>query len=320
MAWDWRLRYNYAFDLHCLNLDVESNEPSALKVCWTQRIWWQQTQIVRIWTANSIHSHNARPVKSVITVETWACYRCQWPQGIRAFIINRFFQHGYQRVTTRNTNWKEMFAILHAFILWHKEWAQGLVDIASDNTTVVTAINKKSVRGPTIHPLRTILLICSNIRHWCESTFDPNRRKHYCRCHFETWLQEVVWRGIQRPSCITPQPSFTLTKDFDLTTIHKGLLPDSLTPRSFRLLTSKSMLRLSGPANLSIVPLHALFTLGRTIWELWTRDSPWKGAPLDRIRNLAIRDIRYAKKEMQKVSCTWVKGIVPKCLAFAVRA
>lgn len=35
----------------------------------------------------------------------------------------------------------------------------------------------------------------------------------------------------------------------------------------------------------------ALFTLGRTIWELWTADSPWKGAPLDRVCNATVRDI-----------------------------
>jgi len=35
----------------------------------------------------------------------------------------------------------------------------------------------------------------------------------------------------------------------------------------------------------------ALFTLGRTIWELWAADSPWKGAPLDRVRNGTARDI-----------------------------
>ncbi|HEU0048970.1 MAG TPA: hypothetical protein VFQ43_15365 [Nitrososphaera sp.] len=35
----------------------------------------------------------------------------------------------------------------------------------------------------------------------------------------------------------------------------------------------------------------ALFTLGRTIWELWAADSPRKGAPLDRVRNGTVRDI-----------------------------
>jgi serine/threonine protein kinase len=35
----------------------------------------------------------------------------------------------------------------------------------------------------------------------------------------------------------------------------------------------------------------ALFTLGRTIWELWVADSPRKGAPLDRVHNGIVRDI-----------------------------
>ena len=37
--------------------------------------------------------------------------------------------------------------------------------------------------------------------------------------------------------------------------------------------------------------IDALFTLGRTLWELWAADSPWKGAPLDRVRNETVRDI-----------------------------
>jgi hypothetical protein len=35
----------------------------------------------------------------------------------------------------------------------------------------------------------------------------------------------------------------------------------------------------------------ALFTLGRTLWELWAADSPRRGAPLDRINNEMVRDI-----------------------------
>jgi hypothetical protein len=71
----------------------------------------------------------------------------------------------------KHINWKEMFAILHAFILWHKEWAHGSVDIASDSTAVVGGLLKKSIRGPAIRPLRTILLIAAvfNIEinvHW----------------------------------------------------------------------------------------------------------------------------------------------------------
>ena len=52
-----------------------------------------------------------------------------------------------------------MFAVLHALILWHKEWANGSVDVACDNSAVVGGINKRSICGPAIRPLRAILLI-----------------------------------------------------------------------------------------------------------------------------------------------------------------
>ena len=35
----------------------------------------------------------------------------------------------------------------------------------------------------------------------------------------------------------------------------------------------------------------ALFTLGRTLWELWTADSPWKDVPLDLIKDETVRSI-----------------------------
>ena len=35
----------------------------------------------------------------------------------------------------------------------------------------------------------------------------------------------------------------------------------------------------------------ALFTLGRTLWELWVAESPWKGAPLERVQNEIARNI-----------------------------
>jgi hypothetical protein len=54
-----------------------------------------------------------------------------------------------------------MFAILHAFVLWHKEWAGGRLRLACDNSTVVQAVRNKSVRGEPIQPLQTILLIAA---------------------------------------------------------------------------------------------------------------------------------------------------------------
>ena len=54
-----------------------------------------------------------------------------------------------------------MYAILHAFVLWHKDWANGRVRLACDNSVVVDAIHKRSVAGPAIRPLQTILLIAA---------------------------------------------------------------------------------------------------------------------------------------------------------------
>ena len=54
-----------------------------------------------------------------------------------------------------------MFAVLHAFILWHQQWATGRVRLACDNSAIVQAINKRSIKGPAIHPLQTILLIAT---------------------------------------------------------------------------------------------------------------------------------------------------------------
>jgi hypothetical protein len=35
----------------------------------------------------------------------------------------------------------------------------------------------------------------------------------------------------------------------------------------------------------------ALFTLGRTLWELWAADSSWEGGPLNRVQNDTVRHI-----------------------------
>jgi hypothetical protein len=58
-------------------------------------------------------------------------------------------------------DWKEMFAILHAFMLWHEMWREGLVRIACDNSSVVDALNKHSIKGLAIVSLQRIFLIAS---------------------------------------------------------------------------------------------------------------------------------------------------------------
>jgi hypothetical protein len=61
----------------------------------------------------------------------------------------------------KHINFKEMFAILHAFVLWHEQWATGRVRLACDNSAVVDGIKKRSIDGPAITPLQTILLIAA---------------------------------------------------------------------------------------------------------------------------------------------------------------
>ena len=65
-----------------------------------------------------------------------------------------FSEHVPARHKKKHINWKEMFAVLHAFLLWHDWWCGGRVRLASDNTAVVDAINKRSIRGLTIRPLQ----------------------------------------------------------------------------------------------------------------------------------------------------------------------
>src|SRR5438552_17938910 len=62
---------------------------------------------------------------------------------------------------SKKIDWKEMFAILHAFLLWHEVWRGGKVRLACDNSSVVDAINKHSIKGPAIIPLQPIFLIAA---------------------------------------------------------------------------------------------------------------------------------------------------------------
>ena len=62
---------------------------------------------------------------------------------------------------SKHINWKEMFAVVHAFILWHKEWVHGSLTIVSDSTAVVNGLTKKSIKGAPLQPLHTILLMAA---------------------------------------------------------------------------------------------------------------------------------------------------------------
>jgi hypothetical protein len=72
-----------------------------------------------------------------------------------------FSERTPSRHRSQHIDWKTMFAVLHAFLLWHESWQGGLVRLTCDNTAVVDAINKHSIKGRTVRPLQSILLIAA---------------------------------------------------------------------------------------------------------------------------------------------------------------
>ena len=114
--------------------------------------WWQQFLIS--WSSISM-IQLSRPYYDVAT-------DASGEKGIGGVHRRQIFS---ERVPARHKkkhiNWKEMFAVLHAFLLWHDLWCGGRVRLASDNTAVVDSINKRSIKGPAIHPLQRILLIAA---------------------------------------------------------------------------------------------------------------------------------------------------------------
>jgi hypothetical protein len=61
----------------------------------------------------------------------------------------------------KHINYKEMLAILTAFRLWLPEFSCKHITIHTDNTAVYHGLNKRSMRGPAIEPLREITLLAA---------------------------------------------------------------------------------------------------------------------------------------------------------------
>jgi hypothetical protein len=62
----------------------------------------------------------------------------------------------------KHINYKEMLAILTAFRLWLPEFSGGKhIAIHTDNTAVYHGLNKRSMRGPAMEPLREITLLAA---------------------------------------------------------------------------------------------------------------------------------------------------------------
>jgi hypothetical protein len=63
-----------------------------------------------------------------------------------------------RRHRSKHINWKEAYAILFALAKWGQQLAGCQVTFMCDNSSIVDAINKTSIRGEAINPLQLILL------------------------------------------------------------------------------------------------------------------------------------------------------------------
>jgi len=114
--------------------------------------WWQR--LLTSWSAVSM----IQPTRTIYDVATDA----SGIKGIGGIFKRQVFSERIpMRHREKHIDWKEMFAVLHAFLLWHQLWQGGSVRLACDNAVVVDAINKRSIRGKTLRPLQSILLIAA---------------------------------------------------------------------------------------------------------------------------------------------------------------
>ena len=139
----------------------------------------------------------------------------------------------------KHINWKEMFAVLHALTLWHGQWVNGSVDFACDNAAVVGGINKCSIAGPAIRPLRAILLIAAIFdieikAHWVstrENVIADAASRHDFKKLADLGFKDQVFALRHRPS--TPIRVSTLRQQLTNYFTTRSLQPPTrLTHRS----------------------------------------------------------------------------------------
>jgi hypothetical protein len=61
----------------------------------------------------------------------------------------------------QHINTHEMRAVLQSFKRWQPIWRRGMVVIHTDNTATLSGLNKGSIRGPSMEPLRALLLLAA---------------------------------------------------------------------------------------------------------------------------------------------------------------
>src|SRR5256885_7493396 len=121
-----------------------------------------------------------------------------------------------------------MFAILHTFILWHKDWAGSRICLVCNNTIVVNAINKCSVKGETIYPLQTILLIAAVFDIKITAFWIPSEENIVADAASQHDYKKLADLGFQVQDMRQPQDRFTpVTK---VSTLRRKLFTFLTTP------------------------------------------------------------------------------------------
>lgn len=147
------------------------------------------------------------------------------------------------RHRSKHINFREMFAILHAFLLWHELWANGRVRIASDSGAIVDSINKRSIKGPAIRPLQSILLVAAVFDIDLMAFWIPSEENMVADAASRFDFKKLAELGLQVSSQDHPNPS--------MSSLHQKL-------RSFFTIQS-----LPPPGELTILPANPMNSSAR---------------------------------------------------------
>ena len=178
--------------------------------------WW--LQFLTSWSSISL-IQLSRPIFDVATDTSGA----KGIGGVHSHIV--FSEQIPSRHKAKKIDWKELFAVLHAFMLWHEGWKGGTVRLACDNSSVVDAINKHSIKGPAIVPLQRIFLIAAVHNIQILPFWIPSRENIVADAasHFD--YKKLANLGLQVPRDL-PRPALLRQK------LHSFFTTPSLLPHS----------------------------------------------------------------------------------------
>jgi hypothetical protein len=143
-----RKLFNFARELSLLSRPTTRRRLSAEAI---QDLRWWLTLLSR-WTGVRLIHQNRRIVHLYTDASGTKGIGGWCPGG------NAFSTRVPRRHRTKHINWKEAYAVLFAFAKWGPSWEGQHITIMCDNSAIVDAINKRSIRGDAINPLQLLFL------------------------------------------------------------------------------------------------------------------------------------------------------------------